>query len=81
MSSQVKQGLFAFDGEAFHHHFQDHPEWDHVTWFDNIGLPSAGPPRTMLCYGAKSRMISTPTRLPWGTTARLSLQCALHEDR
>ena len=51
MSNTSKQGLFAFDGETFHHHFQDHPDWDHVTWFDKIGLPSAGPAYDALLRG------------------------------
>ncbi|GEM_PF-2511345 len=37
------QGLFAFDGERFHHLIQETPELDHAAWFESIGLPSSGP--------------------------------------
>ena len=59
MTKQVKQGLFAFDGEAFHHHFQEQPDWDHITWFDNIGLPSAGPAYDALLRGKVTYDIDT----------------------
>ncbi len=43
MTDASRQGLFAFDGDRFVHHFQDHPELDHVMWFEELGLPSHGP--------------------------------------
>ena len=43
MSSQPRQGLFAFDGDTLHFHFQDRPDLDHVQWFESIGIPSSGP--------------------------------------
>ena len=47
----MKQGLFAFDGTEFYHHFQETPDWDHVTWFDATGLPSSGPAYDALLRG------------------------------
>lgn len=41
--TQPLQGLFAFDGDQFHHHIQAQPDLDHVAWFEEIGLPSHGP--------------------------------------
>ncbi|MCA9558358.1 MAG: hypothetical protein H6704_21615 [Myxococcales bacterium] len=38
-----QQGLFAFDGDDFYHHFQDTAQLDHVAWFGQIGLPDHGP--------------------------------------
>ena len=43
MDKPRRPGLFAFRGEEFFHHFQDTPQFDHVAWFDSIGLPSHGP--------------------------------------
>ena len=43
MTDASRQGLFAFDGDRFHHHFQEQPELDHVMWFEQMGLPSHGP--------------------------------------
>lgn len=40
--SDPRQGLFAFREGEFFHHFQDTPEFDHVEWFESIGLPSHG---------------------------------------
>lgn len=37
-----RQGLFAFRGAELFVHFQDAPEFDHVEWFERIGLPSHG---------------------------------------
>jgi hypothetical protein len=51
MSQAAHQGLFAFDGETFHFHFQETPELDHVNWFEKIGLPSAGPEYDALLRG------------------------------
>jgi hypothetical protein len=49
--SQPRQGLFAFDGDRFHHHFQDTPELEHVEWFEAVGLPSSGPEYDALLRG------------------------------
>ena len=49
--TQTQQGLFAFDGEQFHHHLQETPELDHVAWFESIGLPSSGPEYDALLRG------------------------------
>lgn len=51
MAEQPRQGLFAFDGEQFHHVFQDFPDYDHVEWFESIGLPSFGPGYDALLRG------------------------------
>jgi len=45
------QGLFAFDGEAFHFVHQAAPDFDHVEWFERIGLPSHGPGYDALLRG------------------------------
>ena len=50
-TSEFKSGLFAFEGDRLHVHFQENHEWDHVTWFDNIGLPSSGPAYDSLLRG------------------------------
>ena len=49
--TDTKQGLFAFDGEKFHHLLQDTPELDHVAWFESIALPSSGPEYDALLRG------------------------------
>lgn len=51
MSQAQHQGLFAFDGETFHYHFQETPILDHVHWFEKIGLPSSGPEYDALLRG------------------------------
>ena len=51
MSRAGHQGLFAFDGDTFHHHFQETPELDHVAWFESKGLPSSGPEYDALLRG------------------------------
>ena len=43
MTERPRQGLFAFDGDDLHIHYQDEPELDHVQWFEKIGIPSSGP--------------------------------------
>ena len=43
MTDAPRQGLFAFDGDRFLHLFQDQPDFDHVMWFEEVGLPSHGP--------------------------------------
>ncbi len=45
------QGLFAFDGETFHFVLQETPDFDHVEWFESIGLPSHGPGYDALLRG------------------------------
>ncbi len=45
------QGLFAFDGESFHFVHQTSPDFDHVEWFERIGLPSHGPGYDALLRG------------------------------
>ncbi len=50
-NSDFKAGLFAFEGDRLHTHFQDNHEWDHVTWFTNVGLPSSGPAYDSLLRG------------------------------
>ena len=42
-NSRPRQGLFAFRSGELFVHFQDTPEFDHVEWFERIGLPSHGP--------------------------------------
>ncbi len=42
MPDRPREGLFAFNGETFYHHFQDRPDLDHVAWFEQVGLPSHG---------------------------------------
>ena len=49
--TQTKQGLFAFNGESFHHLLQETPVLDHAAWFESIGLPSAGPEYDALLRG------------------------------
>lgn len=51
MAEDPLQGLFAFDGEAFHHIVQATPDFDHVEWFERIGLPSHGPGYDALLRG------------------------------
>jgi hypothetical protein len=43
MSDAPRQGLFAFRSGELFVHFQDTPQFDHVEWFESIGLPSHGP--------------------------------------
>jgi hypothetical protein len=50
-TGKLRQGLFAFDGDEFHHVFQDAPDLDHVEWFEKIGLPSHGPGYDALLRG------------------------------
>ena len=57
--SQPHQGLFAFDGERFYHHFQDNPDIDHVEWFERVGLPSSGPEYDALLRGKVTWDIDT----------------------
>ncbi len=59
MSRAGHQGLFAFDGDTFHHHFQDTPELDHAAWFESIGLPSSGPEYDALLRGKVYEDIDT----------------------
>ena len=47
----LKTGLFAFQGDTLHTHFQTTPDWDHVTWFTEVGLPSSGPQYDSLLRG------------------------------
>lgn len=42
-SNGPRQGLFAFRSGELFVHFQDTPQYDHVEWFERIGLPSHGP--------------------------------------
>ncbi len=51
MSENGHQGLFAFDGDTFHYHFQETPILDHAAWFEKIGLPSSGPEYDALLRG------------------------------
>lgn len=46
-----KSGLFAFEGDKLHTHLQDNHQWDHVTWFTNVDLPSSGPAYDSLLRG------------------------------
>ena len=39
-STDFRPGLFAFEGDRLHIHYQNNHEWDHITWFSNVGLPS-----------------------------------------
>ena len=50
-TADFKPGLFAFEGDRLHVHYQDNHEWDHVTWFSNVGLPSSGPAYDSLLRG------------------------------
>ena len=50
-TGDFKAGLFAFEGDKLHVHFQPNHEWDHVTWFTHIGLPNAGPAYDSLLRG------------------------------
>jgi hypothetical protein len=59
MSRAGQQGLFAFDDDTFHHHFQDTPVLDHAAWFEEIGLPSSGPEYDALLRGKVYEDIDT----------------------
>ena len=47
----MRQGLFAFDGDHLHVHYQARADLDHAAWFDAIGLPSHGPAYDALLRG------------------------------
>ena len=51
MARTQHQGLFAFEGDGFHYHFQEQPDLDHVGWFEQIGLASSGPQYDALLRG------------------------------
>ena len=59
MSRTRQQGLFAFDAEEFHFHYQEAPDLDHVGWFSTIGLPSSGPEYDALLRGKVTYDIDT----------------------
>ena len=48
---EFRSGLFAFQDDRLHIHYQEDHEWDHVTWFENVGLPSSGPAYDSLLRG------------------------------
>ena len=50
-STDFRPGLFAFEGDRLHIHYQNNHEWDHITWFSNVGLPSSGPAYDSLLRG------------------------------
>jgi hypothetical protein len=50
-TSEYRSGLFAFEGDKLHVHFQTDHQWDHITWFTNTGLPASGPAYDSLLRG------------------------------